>query len=153
VWGNVSSSVLPGLTDSSSDGRLVVDDKESPRRRLDNEIKKSEEAEYVRECEVLVGVAGGVMAPLCILVQSGDIRANEYMHVGESGGVDMARRFEGLECVCPGMASLYPSFRSVLMLSWICVSSSLAARAESKIPESSAGGNTKPGTIAMLSFK
>jgi hypothetical protein len=73
----------------------------------------------VRECE-LVGVAGGVMAPLlCILSESGDARVEERMRVGEFGGVEMVPRFEGLECLRSGIASVYPSLPSVLML--ICI--------------------------------
>jgi hypothetical protein len=67
---------------------------------------------------VPVGVAGGVSAPLLrVLAASFEPRVEERMLVGESGGVDRVRRFEGRESLEPGTASLYPSLISVLVSS------------------------------------
>lgn len=60
------SSVLPGcgvLSNEARRGRLV-DETELPRRRLDNELRKSDEVELLLECDALFGVPGGVRAPL-----------------------------------------------------------------------------------------
>jgi hypothetical protein len=99
--------VLPGLIQSSSDGRPVDDDIESPRRRLDNEVKKSDADEPLFACRALVGVAGGVSAPLsCIAAGACEPSVIERMRIGESGGVDAVREFTGLECLLLGRASL-----------------------------------------------
>lgn len=107
---------------------------ESPRRRHDRDVKKSDDSEPLFEWDV--GVAGGVSAPLsCIMAGAWDPRVTDRKRVGESGGVETVLRFKGLECLRPGTASLYPSLISVLMLvsSWIC-GLSLGAIAE---PEAS----------------
>ena len=104
------SSVLPGRVESSRDGRPERDITESPRRRHDSEDRKSEDAELLFECDAPVGVAGGVMAPLSCIVKVLSVpRVKERMRVGESGGVEMVRRFAGLEFLRPGTLRLYPS--------------------------------------------
>jgi hypothetical protein len=103
----VMSSLLPGLAKSSRDGRPVDDDTESPRRRYDSEVKKSDEDELLLECDLLVGVAGGVKAPLsCIFAELCAPGFEELMRVGESGGVEAALEFAGFEFLRPGTASL-----------------------------------------------
>jgi hypothetical protein len=98
------------LTESSRDGRPEGDDIELPRRRHDNEARKSEDAELLFECDAPVGVAGGVRAPLsCIANVVCVPRVKERLRVGESGGVEMVRKFAGLEFLRPGTVSLYPS--------------------------------------------
>jgi hypothetical protein len=109
--------VLPGLIQSSSEGRPVDEDIESPRRRLDNEVKKSDADEPLFACSALVGVAGGVSAPLsCMVVDDCEPSVIGGMLIGESGGVDTVLGFIGLECLRPGTASLYPSLASVLVV-------------------------------------
>ena len=87
---------------------------ESPRRRHDSDVKKSDDSEPPFKDDV--GVAGGVSAPLSCIMAGGDPRVTDRKRVGESGGVETVFRFEGLECLRPGTASLYPSLILVLML-------------------------------------
>jgi hypothetical protein len=94
-------SVLPGCGDSSSDSRgRVSDDTESPRRKLDKELRKSDDVELDLECEMLPGVMGGVTAPLlCILRGSCAPMVNDRFLAGEVGGVERVRTGTGLEDV------------------------------------------------------
>ena len=68
---------------------LVVEDIESPRRRLDSVLRKSEDAEPVLVCKLPTGVAGGVRAPLgCMVFGSWGPIVEGPRRVGDSGGVD-----------------------------------------------------------------
>lgn len=93
--------MLPGCGDSSSDSRgRLRDDIESPRRRLDNELRKSDDVELDLECEALPGVMGGVSAPLlCMLRGSCAPIVTDLFLVGEVGGVESVRTANGLENV------------------------------------------------------
>lgn len=104
----MSSVLLECFASSENDGRdLVDDDPESLRRRLDNVVKNSDEAEPVFTCEFPVGVAGGVRAPLWwILPRSFAPKVEDRSRVGDSGGVDAILTGCGLESRPPGTASL-----------------------------------------------
>lgn len=110
------SSALPGFPDASSEDRGPVrEDVESPRRRLDNVLRKSDDDELLLVCEIVVGVMGGVMVPLSRLLHESDalIAAGRIL-VGESGGVDTVA--SGFEYALPlGMVRWYPS----LALVWV----------------------------------
>jgi hypothetical protein len=84
------SSVLPGCGDASSDSRgRFSDDIELPRRKVDKELRKSDDVELDLECDTLPGVMGGVTAPLlCMLRGSGAPMVMDRFLVGDIGGVE-----------------------------------------------------------------
>jgi hypothetical protein len=84
------SSVLPGCGDASSDSRgRFSDDIELPRRKVDKELRKSDDVELDLECDTLPGVMGGVTAPLlCTLRGSGAPMVMDRFLVGDIGGVE-----------------------------------------------------------------
>ena len=103
--------MLPGLVESSSDGLLLRDESESPRRRSDSDVKKSEDAKIDLEW---VGVAGGVMEPLaCSFGVCGVSIVLDRVRLGESGGVIVLRK-AGLGTPS-GTASRYPPLVTGLM--------------------------------------
>lgn len=83
--------MLPGFRSVSIDARVLVrDDVESPRRRLESVLKKSDDMEVDLECEEQVGVIGGVRAPLlCKVRGSSAPMVEDRILDGESGGVEM----------------------------------------------------------------
>jgi hypothetical protein len=82
--------VLPGCGDASSDSRgRFSDDIELPRRKVDKELRKSDDVELDLECDTLPGVMGGVTAPLlCMLRGSGAPMVMDRFLVGDIGGVE-----------------------------------------------------------------
>lgn len=144
------SSVFSGLV-GSSDGRLKDKDNKSPRRRLDSDDRKSDDDELLLECDALVGVAGGVRAPLsCILTESYAPIVDERIRVGESGGVETVRRFAGRESLRSGTLSRYPSLASASVLSCICGLAFFVVKVESRASGPPAKGKTKRGKVAIL---
>jgi len=85
-------SVLPARCDSSSDSRdRLIDDIESPRRKVDSELSKSEDADPDFECDML-GVRGGVIMPLsCMLWRCCAPMVEARCLVGDAGGVYRVR--------------------------------------------------------------
>lgn len=110
----------PGWAESSSEGRPFgdCDDGESPRRRPDSDVKKSEDAELVLAwVGVELGVDGGVMAMAsCIFGECEVFIVLARVLVGESGGV-MCLRNAGLESPPAGAANRYPSLTAGLVSS------------------------------------
>ena len=82
--------MLPGCGDASSDSRgRFSDDIELPRRKVDKELRKSDDVELDLECDTLPGVMGGVTAPLlCMLRGSGAPMVMDRFLVGDIGGVE-----------------------------------------------------------------
>jgi len=100
--------VLPGCGDASSDSRgRLSDDMESPRRKVDKELRKSDDVELDLECDAPPGVIGGVTAPLlCMLRGSCAPKVIDRFLVGEVGGVERVRTATGIENFLSDMASV-----------------------------------------------
>jgi hypothetical protein len=113
------SSVLPGcgvLSSESSRGRRPLDDTELPRRKSDNELRRSDDVELLFECAVMWGVPGGVMAPLsCNMRTSCVPMVDERRLVGDAGGVDRVRATSGF-----GTARLYSRPNVLSVRTWSC---------------------------------
>lgn len=105
------SSVLPGcgaLSSEFSRGR-PRDDTELPRRRLDRELRNSDETELLFECDERFGVPGGVRALLsCNMRASWVPMVVERRLVGDGGGVDRGRATGDFGSF-PGTARFFPS--------------------------------------------
>lgn len=117
------SSALPDFVDESREDRgPELEDVESPRRRFDNVLRKSDEEELLLACEIVVGVAGGVIAPLSCKPRGSDVpMLDDRYLVGDSGGVDTVLVFVGFEYpLPPGIVRWYPAPAVVLVWSCSC---------------------------------
>lgn len=146
--------MLPDRRKPSRDGRPVCEETESPLRSDEIVVRKSDDDEFVFSWDALVGVGGGVMAPLsCIFTEACGFKVAVRNGVGESGGVDTVLRVSGLDSVWTGTASRLSSGDAMLVLRYICGFSLVSPVAWIERLDSRWSGKTNCGSLDILVVK